>query len=108
MKGLILSAVCLLSITPSAFATDALQSNSRADLSQLQAQSNTLDATLNQNEGGVLAKDAGLGTDWAKRVTISGELNVDGKWRTKNGRLALITRLSTLHYSKVGTTTIST
>ena len=44
-----------------------------------------IEATLNHNEGNVLSEDDNLATNWSKRVTVSGELNIDGKWRTTHG-----------------------
>lgn len=80
------STVCLLGLgTSSAFASASSKSNSRADMQKLQARSNLIEATLNQNEGSILAAKPYLANDWTKRITLSGELNVDGKWRTKHG-----------------------
>ena len=82
------SAVCLLGLGTSAFAaTGAMKSNdtARADMNQLQAQSSQIEAMLNGNEGSVLAQKPYLGTDWTKRISVSGQINVDGKWRSKNG-----------------------
>ena len=45
-----------------------------------------VEAMLNHDEGNVLSeKHDDLAGNWAQRVTVSGQLNVDGKWRTKNG-----------------------
>ncbi len=83
------SAVCLLGLgTSSALASAGSKSNSRADMQQLQARSSQIEGTLNHNEGSILAAKPYLGSDWTKRITISGQLNVDGKWRTKNGPLS--------------------
>jgi hypothetical protein len=80
------STVCLLGLgTSSAFASASSKSNSRADMQKLQARSSLIEATLNQNEGSILAAKPYLANDWTKRITLSGELNVDGKWRTKHG-----------------------
>lgn len=101
------SAVCLLGLNVSAFASVGSESKTdpRGDMQQLQMRSSQIEATLNKNEGSVLAGKPYLADDWTKRITVSGELNVDGKWRSKHGPTGTGTNENSLfqntHYSDI-------
>lgn len=64
-------------------------SGGNADLNSLKQRVAKIEAVMNQNEGSVLHKDPYLGSDWAKRITVSGEILVDAVFSSSNGRTNL-------------------
>lgn len=62
------------------------QTDTASVASQTQARADQIEAALNQNEGNVLSGTSDhLADNWQNRVTVTGQLNIDGKWRTTHG-----------------------
>ncbi len=85
LRSIVLATVGALALASTSSALAAApaaqtKSNPRGDMTSLQNRANRIESVLNQNEGSVLAEKPYLGSDWAKRITVSGQLNVDGKW----------------------------
>lgn len=74
----VVASLCLLGVASApAFAISKPQSSKDA-MTALQQRANQMQNTLDQNNAPVLDKDSSLSKDWTKRITVSGQINVDG------------------------------
>lgn len=90
LKPIVASMAAILAAglaTGSAFALTPQSSDTNAELSAMSAQVSKMDAVLDQNQSGVVYNNPSAGEDWFKRITVTGQVNVDTFLSDRNTQL---------------------